>query len=170
MPRLVISSELLVRRRKEYRGGFTLIELLVVIAIIAILSAIAITAFSILNKNSRDARRKSDLKTIQSALEQYHSDQNFYPSGLGSGALTSDTGRPTPYPTPAKIYLQTVPQDPTTGNAYPYLALPSACINSGPTALCTSYCLYARMENSDNGFNLAVCTDKFFMNYEVTAP
>ena len=54
------------------KRGFTLIELLVVVSVIAILSAIGIAAYSGASKKSRDARRRADMKAIQSALEQYY--------------------------------------------------------------------------------------------------
>ena len=48
--------------------GFTLIELMVVVAIIAILSTIGISGFSSAQKKARDARRRADVKTIQSSV------------------------------------------------------------------------------------------------------
>lgn len=49
--------------------GFTLIELMVVVAIIAVLSVIGITIFTNAQRNSRDARRRADIKAISQALE-----------------------------------------------------------------------------------------------------
>lgn len=54
---------------KQNRRGFTLVELLVVVAIIAILSTIGLTLFNGAQQNARDARRKSDIDAIASALE-----------------------------------------------------------------------------------------------------
>lgn len=51
--------------------GFTLAELLVVIAIIGILSAMIVANVSDSRKKARDAKRKADLKSIQTALELY---------------------------------------------------------------------------------------------------
>lgn len=53
--------------------GFTLLELLVVISIIAILITVGLTSFSTAQKKGRDAKRKSDIKEVQNALEQYYS-------------------------------------------------------------------------------------------------
>lgn len=63
-------------------GGFTLIELLIVIAIIAILAAILMSS---LGENtisrSRDAKRISDVKAMQDALELYAIDHfSSYPA------------------------------------------------------------------------------------------
>jgi prepilin-type N-terminal cleavage/methylation domain-containing protein len=72
------------------RNGFTLLELLVVLAIIAILIAIGVAAFSAAQLRARDAQRKSDLKTIASALENYYAVNKLYPkSSLGTCSGTS---------------------------------------------------------------------------------
>lgn len=57
------------------KRGFTLIELLVVISIIAILSVIGITVFTGVQKGARDARRRSDIKAIATALEIQYLDR-----------------------------------------------------------------------------------------------
>ena len=62
------------------RRGFSLIELLVVITIISILSAAAVSSFTNSQRRARDARRKSDLKAIQAAAEQYYSACGAYPA------------------------------------------------------------------------------------------
>lgn len=59
--------------------GFTLIELLIVIAIIAILISIGLASYSRAQAQARDGQRKSDLRNIQGALEQYYADFNRYP-------------------------------------------------------------------------------------------
>ena len=66
-------------RKKQ---GFTLIELLVVIAIIGLLSTLAVVALNNARQKSRDAKRVSDIKQIQTALELYFNDANAYPPNL----------------------------------------------------------------------------------------
>lgn len=63
------------------KKGFTLIELLVVIAIIALLSTLAVVALGSAREKARDAKRLSDVKQIQTALELYYTDQSDYPTG-----------------------------------------------------------------------------------------
>lgn len=141
--------------------GFTLIELLVVISIIAILSVIGLVAYGNFLKNSRDAKRQADLKFIQSALEDYHADQLYYPASVTPGS---------PLALGAKTYLNQVPRDPTANPNYLYVASGTNCASSTPRN-CTSYCLFAKIERtvptSDQG-----CTSfpSGGYNYGVTRP
>ena len=61
------------------KKGFTLIELLVVVAIMGLLAALAVVALNNARARARDARRVSDVKQLQTALELYYLDQNEYP-------------------------------------------------------------------------------------------
>jgi prepilin-type N-terminal cleavage/methylation domain-containing protein len=60
---------------KRYKNSqaFSLLELLVVVGIISVLLAIIASSYSTAQKKTRDAKRASDLKTIQQAAEQYYS-------------------------------------------------------------------------------------------------
>lgn len=49
--------------------GFTLIELMVAITIVAILSMMGLVAFTSVQKNARDSRRRGDIDAIATALE-----------------------------------------------------------------------------------------------------
>ena len=59
--------------------GFTLIELLVVISIIGVLSSVVMVNVNKASMKARDARRMSDLKTIQQAIEFYYDNHGYYP-------------------------------------------------------------------------------------------
>ena len=98
------------------KQGFTLIELLVVIAIIGLLSTLSIVALNNARARSRDARRVSDVKQVQTALELYYNDNGPYPGG-NVFASSSIAGSVT--------YMATIPTPPTPADA-------TAC--SGTTA------------------------------------
>jgi len=77
------------------KKGFTLIELLVVIAIIGLLSTLAVVSLSGARTKARDAKRTSDLRTIQSALELYRNENaDALPLGTQTWAnfITATTG------------------------------------------------------------------------------
>jgi prepilin-type N-terminal cleavage/methylation domain-containing protein len=61
---------------KQDKRGFTLIELLVVIAIIGVLAGIVLVSLNTARARGRDAKRISDVKQIQTALELFFNDQN----------------------------------------------------------------------------------------------
>jgi prepilin-type N-terminal cleavage/methylation domain-containing protein len=59
--------------------AFTLIELLIVVAIIAILAAIAVPNFLEAQVRSKVSRVKSDMRTLDTALNAYFTDYNHFP-------------------------------------------------------------------------------------------
>jgi prepilin-type N-terminal cleavage/methylation domain-containing protein len=71
--------------------GFTLIELLVAIAIIGLLSSVVLTSLSEARARARDARRKSDLDQIRTALIMYYDTHGDYME-TGSGCGYSGNG------------------------------------------------------------------------------
>lgn len=143
--------------------GFTLVELLITVSIISVLSVIGTITFQSVNKNSRDAKRQSDLKLIQSAIEQYHGDQYNYPANADltfGGSLTSG----------AKTYYNIIPKDPQDPTyAYCYSALPTNCDNTAGNK-CSSYELFALLENPPSGSPSYSCGTVSAYNYKVTPP
>ena len=99
--------------KKSTKKGFSLVELLVVITIIAILSVVAYSAIAGNTVKARDAKRKQDLTTIQSAFELYFLKNNRYPDVLETGVEGGLVWRI------PKIYLSAIPADPS-GKAYVY--------------------------------------------------
>lgn len=68
-----------LQRKARLSRGFTLIELLVVIAIIGVLASIVLASLNNARIKSRDARRITDIKQIQLALELFFDSNNGYP-------------------------------------------------------------------------------------------
>lgn len=66
------------------KNGFTLIELLVVISIISVLSGLILVNVVGVRQRAADARRKSDLRQLKSALRLYYNDFQNYPVGAGT--------------------------------------------------------------------------------------
>ncbi len=90
--------------------GFTLIELLVVIVIIGILATLATVTLSSARAKARDARRVSDIKQIQTALELYYNDATTYPAAANlvtSGVALFSTNA---------TYMAKVPANPSPYN------------------------------------------------------
>ncbi len=89
-----------VRSRRRGESGFTLIELLVVIAILGVLAAIV--AFNVAGVHDRggDAACRTDVSTVQAAVDAYRNDH-----------ADAASGAPGPVPTYAELgpYIHATP-------------------------------------------------------------
>lgn len=121
--------------RRGGQSGFTLIELLVVIAIIGILSSVVLASLNSARKKGRDARRISDVKQIQLALELYYDANGAYPATIGtaSSSVLVTNG-----------YIAAVPTDPTNNVVYRYA--PYAV--TGSLGICSGYHLGSSLETT----------------------
>jgi len=90
----IILCNMIKSRQKS--SGFTLIEVLVAITIIGILAGVITINFVSSGQQSRDAKRQSDLQSLQNAVELYKNKYGRYPeqcaggSGGWSGQLGTD--------------------------------------------------------------------------------
>ena len=128
------------------KRGFTLIEILIVVAIIAILASVVLVGLGPTQQAGRDARRLSDLRETQNAIELYFSKCGYYPgpaqasSPCGAFSGVSDWAGLTTALTGSGIGVNSVPNDPSSGHTY-YYAADSTGAN---------YILGAVLENTNN--------------------
>ena len=121
------------------KKSFTLLEMLIVLGIIAVILSIVTVAYSTTQKKSRDAKRKSDMKNMQNALEQYYSVCGYvYPTGISPNGIMCG-GSP--------AILTGMPVDPKTATPYVYsTTAPSAgfslCTTNLESESPTGYCVY----------------------------
>ncbi len=120
-------------RKNLHPRGFTLIELLVVVAIISMLASIVLASLSSARAKARDAKRREDMRQLQTALELYYNDNGRYPpSCRGDNAtyagVSSSFGSCTTNGANAYIvglvpnYIATLPIDPSgAGAVYGYV-------------------------------------------------
>src|SRR5579884_3393521 len=124
------------------QSGFTLIELLIVIIIIAALAVVVFVALNPVKRvqDARNARRRSDIEAILTAIHEYMIDNGALPPGLsssgmvetqiGTGGIAAACGdivtggcnvKPgTPcvdLSMPLAKYLKSIPVDPLSGTA-----------------------------------------------------
>ena len=88
-----------MKRLLKSNRGFTLVELMIVITVIAILTTIAVVSFTRVQKQSRDTKRKGDLRSIATATQAYFSEASSYPTDLSTALVPT--------------YIPTFPIDPT---------------------------------------------------------
>ena len=126
----------MTQQSTQFNRGFTLIELLVIIAIIGLMATLTVLALGSARQKTRDAKRVTDIKQIQVALQLYHSERNSYPLAadrlaLGEGVscdgapcLTISLGNGLAATASGTTYLTLVPANPLPGGAsYTYASL-----------------------------------------------
>lgn len=131
------------------QGGFTLLELLIVIVIIGILALLIIPNITSAPKKARDTQRKTDMKAVQKALEEYFVSNNVYPTTATWQADLTGGNPP---------ILKAIPTDPKNASPYTYDYV-------APTT--TTYTLTGCLENGgDNGAStlapVSPCTTRSF--------
>lgn len=116
----------------EMRKGFTLIEMLIVIVIVGILSSLVLVGLGPVQRQGRDARRLSDLKQTQTALELFYAKKGVYPPTSDWSTLKSTIAD-------ANIGVKSLPNDPSE---------PARSYHYGSDG--SSYVLGAELEDENN--------------------
>jgi general secretion pathway protein G len=100
------------------RNAFTLVEMLLVLVILAVLAAIVIPKFSGRSQQAKETAAKSQISSIELALDAFEVDTGFYPAGAtGLNALVDQPNNAQNWKGP---YLKKgIPLDPW-GNPYIY--------------------------------------------------
>lgn len=143
--------------------GFTIVELLIVIVVIGILAALVITTYGGIQGKARDSERQSDLQALQTQIEAFYANNNYYPtlSDLNSSTWRNGDGT-TANPANMKNLDEAALQDPsetssavtagplsgtaasdTNKNVYGYVPSPDGCTDQS----CTGYTLTAYLES-----------------------
>jgi general secretion pathway protein G len=99
------------------RAAFTLVEMLLVLVILAVLAAVVIPKFSGRSQQAKETAAKTQIKSIELALDAFEVDTGAYPQG----SLDALVNQPSNAQNWRGPYLkQGVPPDPW-GNAYIYV-------------------------------------------------
>jgi general secretion pathway protein G len=72
-----------LRRSSSLRHGFTLVEMLLVLVILAVLAAIVIPKFSGRSQQAKETAAKSQISSIEMALDAFEVDTGAYPQSNG---------------------------------------------------------------------------------------
>jgi len=99
------------------RKSFSLVEILVVVTIISLLAGIAATSYAQFIRQSRDAKRKTDIEQIRAAIEMYRNFNNVYPTAGAAPGMDFGTGGITDS---SSTYLSKLPNDPQAVRSYYY--------------------------------------------------
>lgn len=84
---------------KMNKKGFTLVELMVVLAILGLLAGIGIPQYMKTLENSRIATDKANIGRVQSAVDAFLAETNFWTIGTGGITASEALGAPDTVPT-----------------------------------------------------------------------
>ncbi|HEY4964349.1 MAG TPA: prepilin-type N-terminal cleavage/methylation domain-containing protein [Candidatus Saccharimonadales bacterium] len=146
-------------RLSNKQNGFTFYELGIVLVAIGILAAIVISTYSGIQAKSRNAKRQTDIQSIQTQLEGFYSQNGYYPSLTDLNNKTwlashlpklspSDMLDPSSSETTSNVQLAAAPEV----KVYSYQVTDSngnACESDDTN--CAKYTLTSTFEGSVNG-------------------
>lgn len=141
----------LLKKIRKQRSGFTLIELLITIAILATLIILSLMAWQKHLDQAHDAQRKSDLKKISIAFENYYNDKECFPEETILQACGDDSLNP---------YLNKIPCDPVYNLPYCYIHDPNDSCGQ-------SYKILAPLKTTDDPIiEKLLCHGDLYCGYE----
>jgi len=111
------------------KPGFTILDVVVVMIVVGFFAVLIIPGLVSGPSRARDASRKSDLRVIKAALENYYNESGTYPAKLS----TLESG--------ATPFIKKIPKDPKTGAEYIYI------VTGNPPS---SFLLQATLENKND--------------------
>src|SRR3989344_5706891 len=115
------------------KNGFTLVELLIVVSLLSFLAIVSLAFFRGQIFKGADAKKKADIRRIQTALEEYQNDNECYPTVEMANCEPGKGLAP---------YLNKIPCDPETNLKYQY---------EHENATCPKwYRLYAKLTNLED--------------------
>lgn len=130
------------KQMKKLNKGFSMIELLVVATIMIILTTIALVSYQQATRNSRNAKRKSDIQSVRQQLVLYRSDNGCYPADVTYLAML----------TTIAAYTSEIPYDPNGSEANPlYTYTPSGTCGA---AEASGFTLEATLEPDDTAYTV----------------
>jgi prepilin-type N-terminal cleavage/methylation domain-containing protein len=137
---------------KKKNQGFTIVELLIVIVVIGILALLVITTYSGIQAKARNAKRQTDIQSLQTQLEAFFSQNGYYPSLTD---MNSSTWRATNMKSldPNALVDPSSTCNPTS----------ASCLVSAPVAKSYSYAV------TDSSGNPCEVTDTNCAQYTLTA-
>ena len=108
---------------KKIFKGFTLIELLIVISIVALIAFMTIIVFGQAKASARDGKRKAEIHTIETALQQYYVEFGRYPIEAAGASIEEQYENKSGafYEEMSYSYLPTAPEDPLYGSRQTYV-------------------------------------------------
>lgn len=134
---------------KAKRQGFSLVELMVVVSIIGVLMAVGAVSYITAQRKGRNAARRSDIKGLQQAMEQYFTVNGAYPVSSDCAALFSGD----------QFVPGGLPSDPKPTQSYD---LSCDSINGN------GYCICAQLEDETGNSSALPSGSSFSCNFSNT--
>ena len=147
---------------KKRNSGFTIVELLIVIVVIGILALLVITTYSGIQAKARNSKRTSDVKSLQTQIEAWFSQNGYYQSLADMNSSSWLSTNMKSLDTNALVDPSNATQSKTLVSAPVAKSYAYQPLNSGGTSCesddttCVKYTLTATYEGTVNGQTTAV--------------